>query len=88
MKRWNIYYSLREYAHEKGDPLLATIEARTKEEAEAQAAKQVSDNGAGLLAVQDDHSRCDHCHNLDYVEDMRQGVYYPEICSLCNDMGL
>ena len=34
---WEIYHRDREYARECGDPLLGTILARTKEEAEAKA---------------------------------------------------
>lgn len=34
MTRWNIYHAGREYAHEHGDPLLGTVWASSKQEAE------------------------------------------------------
>lgn len=37
---WNIGYLDREYARDRGDPVLAVIKARTKSEAEQKAAKQ------------------------------------------------
>lgn len=40
MMQWEIYYGMREYACEVGDPLLGVVEAETKEQAEAIARKR------------------------------------------------
>lgn len=51
MKIWNIYHRSREYARELGDPLLGTVEAETKEEAEAKAWGSCKGGEAGYWAV-------------------------------------
>lgn len=53
---WAIYYESREFAKEHGDPILGTVSAPTKEEAEKVAAHDPSIvsqavAGAGLWAV-------------------------------------
>ena len=56
MSRWAIYFASREFARERGDPLLGTVEAQSKEQAEERAARDgdIASRaypGAGLWAV-------------------------------------
>lgn len=56
MTKWAIYHASREFAREAGDPILGTIEADTKAQAEELAAKdgEIASRavaGAGLWAV-------------------------------------
>ena len=51
VRTYGIYYREREFAKQMGDPLLATINARSKEEAEERAyAMHINSQGAGLWA--------------------------------------
>ncbi len=53
-RRWRIYHGLREYAREVGDPVLGTVEAESKDEAERIAAERgLGVAGAGHWAVED-----------------------------------
>jgi len=50
---WEIYHQSAEFAHYAGDPLLLTVEAKSKEEAERNASKLISFEKApsGVWAV-------------------------------------
>jgi len=52
---WNIHHRDREFAFVNGDPVLGTVEAATKEEAEAKASHL--SQGAGVLAVRVRHRK-------------------------------
>jgi ketol-acid reductoisomerase len=49
--RYNIYYLSREYAREHGDPLLGTVEAESKDDAEALAMAQGMGGVVGVWAT-------------------------------------
>lgn len=53
-KRWHVYYQDAEFARLMGDPLLGTVEAATREEAERQGASLVPFAGGGAWVVEDD----------------------------------
>ena len=51
MQNYGIYFRDREFARVQGDPLLGTVQACSKEDAEEQArALGIDDKGAGLWA--------------------------------------
>lgn len=52
MMEWSIYHGSREYAREHGDPLLGTVEADTKAEAERIARSRGIGGTAGVWATQ------------------------------------
>jgi len=52
-RRWRVYYSDGEYARQLGDPLLGTVEAGTREEAERKGAALVTIAGPGVWVVED-----------------------------------
>ena len=49
--QWKIYHRCREYAWEMGDPVLGTVTAATKQQAEQQAIQQGLGTVAGVWAV-------------------------------------
>lgn len=49
--KWKIYHRCREYAREMGDPVLGTVTAATKQQAEQLAAQQGLGTVAGVWAV-------------------------------------
>lgn len=51
MPTWNIYYREREYAREHGDPLLGTVTAWTKDEAERKARSLGLGGFADVIAI-------------------------------------
>lgn len=69
MKKWRIYYGLREYARETGDPMLGIVEAESKEAAESQAGRFGLGNvpSAGYWAVEDTAPRCIAYRNDGYI---------------------
>jgi hypothetical protein len=48
---WHIYFGSREFARERGDPLLGTVEAETKEDAERIAISRGLGGTAGVWAT-------------------------------------
>lgn len=90
MKTWGIYYRDREYAREHGDPMLATVRAETKEEAEQIAREAfVQDSGAGLWAAPIDGEkerellRVLGSRTLAKVTHITLGDHLKTICPIC-----
>lgn len=53
-RRWRVYHRDGEYARLLGDPLLGTVEATTREQAERQGASLLPFAGGGVWVVEDD----------------------------------
>jgi hypothetical protein len=69
---WGIYHTDREYAHEKGDPLLGVVEAETKAEAEQQA-RQLGIGDAWAHPLPPKHPR-----HIDWLSKRQEGKQEPD----------